>query len=119
MAPRWVYIAREGAVRPVRLVSELESRLPAHCCALGKALLASLTDDEVRGLLPRRLDSLTARAIACQADLLEALAGIRATGLAREREEVTEGLACFCGICLRNSVGQTRRAEHERSAWTT
>lgn len=101
-----VYIGREDAARPVRLVSELGSRLPAHCCALGKALLASLTDDEVRGLLPRRLDSLTAHTITRQADLLKALAGIRATGLAHEREEVTEGLACFAAFVGVTALGK-------------
>lgn len=101
-----VYIAREDAARPVRLVSDLGARLPAHCCALGKALLASLPDDELRNILPQRLDALTARTITRRSDLLEALAEVRATGIAREREEVTEGLACFAAFVGVTALGK-------------
>lgn len=90
-----VYIAREDAQRPVRLVSDLGSRLPAHCCALGKALLSSLTDQEVSALLPDRLAPMTANTTTRRGALLRELAGIRACGLATEREEVSIGLACF------------------------
>jgi DNA-binding IclR family transcriptional regulator len=90
-----VYIAREDAQRPVRLVSDLGSRLPAHCCALGKALLASLSDDEVAAMLPERLAAMTSRTTTRRSALLRELAGIRACGLATEREEVSVGLACL------------------------
>ncbi len=93
-----VYVAREDAhrlVRLVRLVSDLGSRLPAHCCALGKALLAGLSDDAVIERLPERLEAVTPRTITRRAALLRELAAIRASGLAIEREEVAEGLACF------------------------
>ncbi|MGF6782453.1 IclR family transcriptional regulator [Paraburkholderia sp. GAS334] len=90
-----VYIAREDAQRPVRLVSDLGSRLPAHCCALGKALLASLSDDEVAAMLPERLAAMTSHTTTRRSALLRELAGIRACGLATEREEVSAGLACF------------------------
>ncbi len=90
-----VYVAREDAHRPVRLVSDLGSRLPAHCCALGKALLAGLADEAVVERLPERLEAVTPRTITRRAALLRELAAIRASGLAVEREEVAEGLACF------------------------
>jgi DNA-binding IclR family transcriptional regulator len=90
-----VYIAREDAQRPVRLVSDLGSRLPAHCCALGKALLASLSDDEVTALLPERLAAMTSHTTTRRAALLHELVGVRTRGLATEREEVSIGLACF------------------------
>ena len=93
-----VYIAREDAARPVRLVSDLGSRLPAHCCALGKALLASLSDDEVTALLPKQLAAVTNRTLTRRHDLLQGLASIRRSGLAQEREEVTAGLACFAAF---------------------
>jgi DNA-binding IclR family transcriptional regulator len=90
-----VYIAREDAQRPVRLVSDLGSRLPAHCCALGKALLSSLPDQDVVSLLPDRLAAMTPKTTTRRSALLRELAGIRACGLATEREEVSIGLACF------------------------
>ncbi|HEV3429594.1 MAG TPA: IclR family transcriptional regulator [Paraburkholderia sp.] len=90
-----VYIAREDPARPVRLISDLGSRLPAHCCALGKALLASLSDDEVLKMLPKQLAAVTSQTITRRQDLLQALAAVRRSGLAHEREEVTAGLTCF------------------------
>jgi DNA-binding IclR family transcriptional regulator len=90
-----VYLAREDARHGVRLVSDLGSRLPAHCCALGKALLASLTDEAIGALLPERLEALTARTITQRAQLIRECAGIRKSGLASDHEEVTAGLICM------------------------
>jgi len=101
-----VYIAREDAPRPVRLISDVGLRLPAHCCALGKALLASLDDEAVCALLPARLAAMTEHTTTRRADLLRELAGIRARGLATEREEVVAGLACFAAFVGVTSLGK-------------
>jgi DNA-binding IclR family transcriptional regulator len=101
-----VYIAREDATRPVRLVSDLGYRLPAHCCALGKALLASLHDDEVEAILPRQLHAVTAHTLTRKPDLLAALAAIRRSGLAHEREEVTAGITCFAAFVGVTALGK-------------
>ena len=97
-----VYIAREDSRRPVRLVSDLGSRLPAHCSALGKALLATLPQADLIALLPERLAALTPRTITRRAALLRELEGVRETGQASEFEESAAGLACFAAY-----VGQT------------
>jgi len=97
-----VYIAREDSRRPVRLVSDLGSRLPAHCSALGKALLATLSDVELFELLPQRLAAVTPRTITRRSVLLRELKVIRETGQASEFEESAAGLACFAAY-----VGQT------------
>jgi DNA-binding IclR family transcriptional regulator len=101
-----VYIAREDATRPVRLVSDLGYRLPAHCCALGKALLASLHDDEVEAILPRQLHAVTTHTLTRKPDLLAALAAIRRSGLAHEREEVTAGITCFAAFVGVTALGK-------------
>ncbi|MFL9913707.1 IclR family transcriptional regulator [Paraburkholderia sp. RL17-337-BIB-A] len=90
-----IYIAREDAQRPVRLVSDLGSRLPAHCSALGKALLASLPDSELNRVLPKKLIALTAHSSTQRDTLLSELSKVRTRGFASEREEVSLGLACF------------------------
>jgi DNA-binding IclR family transcriptional regulator len=82
-----VYIAREDARRPVRLVSELGMRLPAHACALGKALLAACVPDT----LPR----VTERTLATRQALYEELGRVRQTGLGQDQEEVATGLVCY------------------------
>ena len=97
-----VYIAREDAPRPVRLVSELGSRLPAHACALGKALLAQLPEAKLQQLLPARLPAITEHTVTDLAQLLEQLREVRRSGVATEQEEVTAGLCCFAAY-----VGQT------------
>jgi DNA-binding IclR family transcriptional regulator len=101
-----VYVAREDAHRPVRLVSDLGSRLPAHGCALGKALLASFADEEIIERFPERLEAVTPRTITRRATLLRELAGIRLSGLAVEREEVAEGLSCFAAYVGMTPAGK-------------
>ncbi|BCZ79966.1 IclR family transcriptional regulator [Paraburkholderia terrae] len=97
-----VYIAREDSRRPVRLVSDLGSRLPAHCSALGKALLATLSEAELNELLPEKLTAVTPATITRRAVLLRELAVVRENGQASEFEESAAGLACFAAY-----VGQT------------
>jgi len=98
-----IYLAREDAHQPVRLVSDLGMRLPAHGCALGKALLASLPPGEAAALLPSELRALTAHTITSLPALLADLDAVRRNGIATDREEVCEGLHCFAAY-----VGQTR-----------
>lgn len=90
-----VYIAREDARRPVRLVSELGMRLPAHACALGKALLASLEPDALAACVPDTLPRVTERTLATREALYEELERVRQTGLGQDQEEVATGLVCY------------------------
>ncbi|RZF23861.1 IclR family transcriptional regulator [Paraburkholderia sp. UYCP14C] len=107
-----VYIAREDSRRPVRLVSDLGSRLPAHCSALGKALLASLSDEELFELLPEGLVAVTRHTITRRSALLRELRRVRDTGIASEIEEAAAGLTCFAAY-----AGQT--AHQKRLAVST
>ncbi|VFR20747.1 Transcriptional regulator, IclR family [plant metagenome] len=101
-----VYLAREDARRPVRLVSDIGTRLPAHACALGKILLAQLSDDEVRRVLPDTLVSITERTLTKPAELLRDLADVRKSGLGRDLEEVAAGLNCFAVYVGETSMGR-------------
>ncbi len=101
-----VYLAREDARRPVRLVSDIGSRLPAHTCALGKALLAQFPDEEVLRLLPTRLVAITERTITRHDVLLRELAEVRKTGLAHDLEEVAAGLICFAAYAGETPMGR-------------
>ncbi|MBN3760685.1 IclR family transcriptional regulator [Burkholderia sp. Ac-20365] len=118
-----VYIAREDSRRPVRLVSDLGSRLPAHCSALGKALLATLSDAELIELLPERLTAMTPRTVTRRTALLRELEVVRETGQASEHEESAAGLACFAAYAGQTAFGKrlavstsipTGRVEHKR-----
>lgn len=101
-----VYLAREDAHRPVRLVSDIGTRLPAHACALGKALLAQFNDEEVRQLLPDKLVAITDRTITRHDALLTELASVRKTGLALDLEEVATGLNCFAVYAGQTPMGR-------------
>ena len=50
-----VYLAISESPHPMKLVSSVGERLPAHATGLGKVLLAGLDDDE----LDRRLSGVT------------------------------------------------------------
>jgi IclR family transcriptional regulator, KDG regulon repressor len=91
-----VYLAKHEGVHPVRMVSAVGKRFSAHGTGVGKVLLAGLSDAEVRrrfgadGAMPR----LTAHTVVDIEQLLDDLDRIRATGVATEREESTDGVGC-------------------------
>jgi DNA-binding IclR family transcriptional regulator len=101
-----VYIAREDARRPIRLVSDLGSRLPAHACALGKVLLASLSEEELMATLPAQLKPITDRTITDRGLLLKELEVVRRTGLGLDMEEVAAGLICFAAYVGETPLGK-------------
>jgi DNA-binding IclR family transcriptional regulator len=91
---RVIYLATREATDPRRLTSRVGRQLPAHTTALGKALLAELTDREVDALLPEPLEALTARTVAGRAELAVELDAVRARGWALENEQNTPGVCC-------------------------
>ncbi len=93
--PNVVYLAKRDSAHPVRLISSIGARLPAHATALGKALLAAREDDAVRALLDFPLPPLTARTITTEDALLEELAAVRERGYAVDDGEAADGLRCF------------------------
>lgn len=101
-----VYIAREDARRPVRLVSELGMRLPAHACALGKALLANLQPDELAACVPDELPRVTDRTLATRQALNQELDLVRQMGLGQDLEEVATGLVCYAAYVGLTPLGK-------------
>ncbi|MGW6864077.1 IclR family transcriptional regulator [Streptomyces sp. NPDC054904] len=90
-----VYLATRQSQHYLRPFTRVGRRLPVHSTALGKALLATHTDEEVRRLLPRRLEAVTQHTITDREQLVEELALVREQGYAVDREENTLGLRCF------------------------
>jgi DNA-binding IclR family transcriptional regulator len=76
----------------LRVVSNLGRRLPAHAASTGRALLARLSDAEVRRLYPAGLPPGPANAPQTLDDLLNRLAEIRAGGVAVSHAEATPGV---------------------------
>jgi IclR family KDG regulon transcriptional repressor len=91
-----VYIAKVDSTHPVRMVSAVGWRLPAHCTGLGKMLLSGLSAEalDVRYPRDRKLPGMTPNSITSPARLRTHLDGIRARGLAYDDCESNEAVHC-------------------------
>jgi len=88
-----VYLASETADRLLTSRVPVGMRLPAHCTALGKCLLAQLPEDLARAALEREpYDRHTDRTLTTWTELTADLAAIRDTGVAISEEEYEVGL---------------------------
>ncbi|MEV0560603.1 IclR family transcriptional regulator [Dactylosporangium sp. NPDC050588] len=90
-----VYLAKRDSTHRLRLYSAVGRRLPAHATALGKALLAQHADADADAMLSWPLQRLTAGTITDRDALHRALATVRETGYAVDREENADGIMCF------------------------
>jgi DNA-binding IclR family transcriptional regulator len=91
-----IYVAREDGTQPVRLISYVGKRLPAHATGLGKVLLAALPDGSFDSLFSKRpLAALTARTISSVNQLKAELRLVRERGYAHDNQESAEGLECL------------------------
>lgn len=90
-----VYVDKVEAPGPLRMASTVGAIAPAHCTALGKAMLAALAQDQVDEIVARHgLRRRTARTITDPAVLHEELAAVRARGYAIDDVENEEGIRC-------------------------
>lgn len=95
------FIDQVAAPHRLRAVSVVGATFPAHCTANGKALLAELSDDHLRALLPDRLPQLTPNTKTTRAALMAEIAQIHETGVAFDDEEHTLGI-CAVGAVVRD-----------------
>ena len=88
------FIAAVEGPPAVRVASRLGRTMPAHCTSTGKAMLAQLSQLELRQLLPDEdLEAVTPRSIGSRTALEAELARVRERGYAVNREESEEGVA--------------------------
>jgi IclR family acetate operon transcriptional repressor len=88
-----VYIGKVESRHSVRLVSRIGSRVPVHCSAMGKAILAELGDEERAPLLDS-LPKRTASTITSPTALGAELERIRKRGFSIDDEENEAGVRC-------------------------
>ncbi|MCA2206845.1 IclR family transcriptional regulator [Nocardia rosealba] len=94
-------VGRSGADIPTRL----GGRIPAHCTAIGKALLATLQPSVIELAFPQHLSRLTSRTIALRSGLHRELDRVRNhQGVALDREESITGIVCV-GVPIRADEG--------------
>lgn len=84
----------------VRVASRAGRSMPAHCTSTGKAMLASLPEDQLRALYPdEELSRLTPRSVGTRSELLRELDGVRRRGYAISNEESEEGV-CSVAVAI-------------------
>ncbi|MEK9719548.1 MAG: IclR family transcriptional regulator, partial [Quisquiliibacterium sp.] len=91
-----VYLACRQGSRPLAVNFRVGGRFPACCTSSGKAMLATLTDAQVRDIFGNTaLPRLTRHGVQNLEQLLAQLAQARARGHAVDDEETAEGMQCF------------------------
>jgi IclR family acetate operon transcriptional repressor len=102
-----LYMAQFESMERLRMSEAVGTRQPAHSTALGKALLASLPEDQFDQLYGKldMLKSPTASTITDTRHLKEHLQKVRNEGLAYDFEENVAGVVCL-GTVVRNFTGR-------------
>jgi DNA-binding IclR family transcriptional regulator len=77
------------------LYSAVGRRLPAHATALGKAILATLPEEAVGGLVRQPMPALTKNTITTLDHFREDLQTTRERGYAIDKEESSDGIYCL------------------------
>lgn len=92
--------------RTVRVASRVGMTMRMHTTSVGKSILATMSDDEVKKLYPQaKLNAETEHSLKTRAALLKELAVIRNVGYAMSREESEDGVGSV-GVALRGSSGE-------------
>ncbi|MFG1705271.1 IclR family transcriptional regulator [Nonomuraea sp. M3C6] len=102
------------STRALRVGSRLGRSIPAHCTSNGKAMLATLPEEDLLRLYPgEELPTLTPKSVSTRTQLMEVLAEVRRLGYATSDEESEEGV-CSIGVALQ--TGQPARLAVTASA---
>lgn len=90
-----VYIAISPSPNPMRLASNVGMRLHAHATGIGKALLSTLPDEDVRRRLHQvAIPRLTAKTLTEPEEILAAISRGRDRGFFIDDEEFIDGCRC-------------------------
>jgi DNA-binding IclR family transcriptional regulator len=105
-----VYLEKVEPARSVRMASSVGRRNPAYCTAVGKAMMAYLSDAQVEAMVQKHgLRAVTANTITSFVELKNELSTIRQRGYAIDNEEIEEGVRCV-GSVVRNFSGEPMAA---------
>ncbi|PRY20587.1 IclR family transcriptional regulator [Pseudosporangium ferrugineum] len=102
-----IYLVKVDSTHPVRMVSGVGLRLPAHCTAVGKILLSGLDRDGLDAVLGKGvLPGMTPESITDPDRLREHLEGVRADGVAFDNGESDGAMRCVAAA-VRDHSGAT------------
>ena len=101
-----LYLAKEESSQTIRMISYIGKRAPLHCTALGKVLLAYMSEEERKKILEEKeLPRLTKNTITDKGELEKELDKIREQDFALDREENEKDVRCI-GAPIRNYKGK-------------
>lgn len=90
-----LYVEKVESENHLRMPSAVGRRVPVHCTALGKVLLAGLDDGDINRLLQKAtFHRFTSNTITDIDSLVNEVARAHKNGFAVDREEIEEGLMC-------------------------
>jgi DNA-binding IclR family transcriptional regulator len=89
-----VYLCNFEGAAVARSATLVGRSAPLHATALGKVLLAALSDIDVDALVGKRLKKFTTHTITDTSSLISHVAQVRDSGYALEIEEAAPGRAC-------------------------
>jgi DNA-binding IclR family transcriptional regulator len=102
-----IYLVKVDSSHPVRMVSAVGRRLPAHCTAVGKMLLSSLDPTDLDALLlAGDLPGMTPESITEPDRLRAELDRVRAQDVAVDDGESDSAVRCV-GAPVRDHTGRT------------
>lgn len=102
-----MYVAKIGGHRQAAAPSRVGGRLPLHCTAIGKILLAHAPGEIVDEYLAGPLERRTPRTLIAPGLLRQQLEQVHTTGLAFEHEESAMGIVCVAAAVLDLEHGVT------------
>ena len=124
-----VFVAKADTTHSVRIMSLLGRRLPAHCTAAGKVLLAALPSEVFGVHYPRahRLAGMTQSSVISVGQLRAQLAEVDERGLAYDECESNEAIRCVAApvrdhtgrvvAAMSISVPTLRWTDERREEW--
>src|SRR5699024_9032436 len=92
-----LYLEKIAASTRATQPSRIAGRMPLHCTATGKVLLAFSSSTLIEGLLQRKLERLTPSTIVAPGLLVDHLRNVKTSGFAVEREETAAG---YCSVAV-------------------
>jgi len=102
-----VYLDIAETMHSVRVANRVGALLPAYCTAIGKAQLASLTEDELTRIFTRqKFQAYTKNTITERAKLITHLKAVAKKGYALDLEELESDVFCV-GVPVMDYTGRT------------
>lgn len=105
----YIYKA-EAKVGSIRMVSHVGMVHPMYCSGVGKAIMATLEESEIKQIWNESIiEKKTEKTITDIDDMMKVLEEVRKNGYALDDEENEEGVFCIAA-CLRDYTGEVRYA---------